>query len=398
MPEPTFSTDPATTTTLDVSEGSAVAGLYRVALGPVNSAYYLNVFARFEAGNRAGPSWNWAACLATLNWMVFRQLWGVAGLYAAALAGAAVLLQGLAYFAYPLSDTARWCFMAALGTVAFLAPGFWGNALLHARLRKKIDAALAATDSVQDASVGLNRQASSRQRLAWLALANAVLFGAAAGAWIAFSQTTSVPAVAPPTPAQPVPVPLASPAAAPAASAASTAQAAASTPLINALLPVSASSSASATVPASAVSSAMRETAAASIPGATAEVPAASAPAPAASQPAPTASIPASKPAQVPARPAAALPKTAASAPALAKAGATQRYFINVGLFAQESNARAAHAKLQEAGLPAFTQEIDGAKGKRTRVRVGPFATRAEAGAAANKILELKLDAMVVAQ
>ena len=69
-----------------------------------------------------------------------------------------------------------------------------------------------------------------------------------------------------------------------------------------------------------------------------------------------------------------------------------------MGLFAEDSNARKAHAKLIDAGLAAFTQELDGPKGKRTRVRVGPFDTQAEADAAAQKIRALKLDAVVFGQ
>ena len=51
--------------------------------------------------------------------------------------------------------------------------------------------------------------------------------------------------------------------------------------------------------------------------------------------------------------------------------------------------------QLMDAGLPALTQELESTKGTRTRVRVGPFETRAEADAAAEKIRALKLDAAV---
>ncbi len=57
---------------------SATTALYRAALGPVNIGRYLPVFVRFDEEGRAGPSWNWAAALLTLNWLVFRQLWGAA--------------------------------------------------------------------------------------------------------------------------------------------------------------------------------------------------------------------------------------------------------------------------------------------------------------------------------
>lgn len=87
--------------------------------------------------------------------------------------------------------------------------------------------------------------------------------------------------------------------------------------------------------------------------------------------------------------------KTTASAPAPATG---QRFYINVGLFAQDANARRAHTTLQKAGVAAFTQELDTGKGKRTRVRAGPFDTQSEADGAAEKIRALKLDAVVFQQ
>ena len=69
-----------------------------------------------------------------------------------------------------------------------------------------------------------------------------------------------------------------------------------------------------------------------------------------------------------------------------------------MGLFAQDDNARRAAAKLREAGLPVVTQELQRASGSVTRVRAGPFSTRAEADDAAQKIRALQLDAVVTRQ
>jgi cell division septation protein DedD len=80
------------------------------------------------------------------------------------------------------------------------------------------------------------------------------------------------------------------------------------------------------------------------------------------------------------------------------KLTASKPYFINVGVFADDTNARNAYTKLLASGLTAYKQELNTAKGKRTRVRVGPFDTRSEADTAAKKILALKLDAMVSRQ
>jgi cell division septation protein DedD len=71
------------------------------------------------------------------------------------------------------------------------------------------------------------------------------------------------------------------------------------------------------------------------------------------------------------------------------------RYFVNVGLFADDNNALNATVKLTDAGLAAFKQELETKKGKRTRVRVGPFDSAAEAEKAVEKIHALGLDAIV---
>jgi cell division septation protein DedD len=92
------------------------------------------------------------------------------------------------------------------------------------------------------------------------------------------------------------------------------------------------------------------------------------------------------------------LAKAAAGAPTAtatkAVAGA-ETYLINVGLFADPNNARNAYTRLMDAGLPAVSQPLTTAKGERTRVRVGPFESFAEADAAAEKIRLLKLEAAV---
>lgn len=76
--------------------------------------------------------------------------------------------------------------------------------------------------------------------------------------------------------------------------------------------------------------------------------------------------------------------------------GTAAGYYINVGLFAEEANARKAQARLLNEGLPAFRQEISAGKKRRLRVRVGPFADRAEADAAARTIRAMGLEAVVI--
>jgi cell division septation protein DedD len=75
--------------------------------------------------------------------------------------------------------------------------------------------------------------------------------------------------------------------------------------------------------------------------------------------------------------------------------GSAPGFYINVGLFAEEGNARKAQSRLLNEGLPAFRQTLDSAKGTRIRVRVGPFTSRTEAQAAAASIRALELDAVI---
>lgn len=77
-------------------------------------------------------------------------------------------------------------------------------------------------------------------------------------------------------------------------------------------------------------------------------------------------------------------PKTAAAeASAPAKTG---RYVVQVGAFTDALAVREARQKVEKLGLKTYTQEVDTPTGRRTRVRVGPFDTKAEADAAGAKL------------
>ena len=305
-------------TTLDRSPDNATAALYRAAIGPINTDYYLPVFARFEAAARAGPSWNWAASLYTLNWMIFRHLWSAAVLYLAAMLGLLLLVFGVGRVLFQWSAAAQVACLALYGGLSFVLPGVFGNAVFHASSRQLMAAALSTTPTLADACQRLSQQASSRQRFLWLVSVNLALASLAAVAYVAWPVATL-------RPVGPV--------------------AKAVTGRLAPPVPMGASSTAK---------------------GWPAEAPG---------------------PVSGPARVVAAV--LASSAPVAAPAG--PRYLINVGLFANEANARAAYAKLHAAGLAAFTQTLNG----RTRVRVGPFASQSEAQAAAEQIHALQLHAVV---
>lgn len=81
--------------------------------------------------------------------------------------------------------------------------------------------------------------------------------------------------------------------------------------------------------------------------------------------------------------PVASKPAVATDAAAAAAVGA--RYIVQVGAFADSTVAQSARLKLERAGLKTYTHEAQTPEGKRIRVRLGPFATKAEAEKAAAK-------------
>jgi len=66
-------------------------------------------------------------------------------------------------------------------------------------------------------------------------------------------------------------------------------------------------------------------------------------------------------------------------------APAKDRFIVQVGAFVDPALAQAARQKLEQSGLTTYTQIGNTPDGPRTRVRLGPFATRAEAEKAAAK-------------
>lgn len=59
---------------------------------------------------------------------------------------------------------------------------------------------------------------------------------------------------------------------------------------------------------------------------------------------------------------------------------------MQVGAYADAATLRETRQKVEKLGLKTYTQVIESDAGQRTRVRVGPFGTRAEAQAAAAKL------------
>jgi DedD protein len=67
------------------------------------------------------------------------------------------------------------------------------------------------------------------------------------------------------------------------------------------------------------------------------------------------------------------------------------RFVLQIGAFSDAAKAHESRMKLERAGLKTYTQVIESKEGKRIRVRVGPFASRAEADKVAEKIKKLDL-------
>jgi cell division septation protein DedD len=402
---------------LDRSDASTTIDLYRAALGPIRTDYYLRAFTRFDAAGRSSPSWNWEAALLTLNWLAFRRLWGAALAYGGAVVFAALLLFGIGRLVFQLSSSGLWGLLALLVLVAVVVPGALGNAWLYAATNKRIERALADSATLEEAQTLLQQKLAGRRRLGLLAGLNVVLCAVVAVIVQSLPDTSSLPLNSSKM-GQARTATVEEWQAAQGKQAEATASApqdTASAPATQAPNTVSRMSQGMVQVANSATAPEPLSATSAPVPTSTpapSPTPAASTPvATSAATPTTHAPAKAEKPAKVAKSKKTAKaearvhaeaaksgrttkPKSAASSPAAA-AQTADSYMVNVGLFADENNARNAYTKLKDAGLPAQSQEIKSSKGPRTRVRVGPFETQAEADRAADTIRGLHLEAQV---
>lgn len=86
----------------------------------------------------------------------------------------------------------------------------------------------------------------------------------------------------------------------------------------------------------------------------------------------------------------------AASAKAASATDGAARFVVQVGAFADPASAREVRLKMEKLGLKTYTQVAETAAGKRIRVRLGPFATRAEADKAQARSKEAGIAAVVL--
>jgi len=108
--------------------------------------------------------------------------------------------------------------------------------------------------------------------------------------------------------------------------------------------------------------------------------------------------------------PAVAAESTTKAVPAVAKPAASSaqppksasseasapRYVVQVGAFADAAAARDVRQKMGKLGLKTYTQMADTSAGKRIRVRLGPFSTRAEADKVQARAKEAGVAAVVL--
>ena len=72
------------------------------------------------------------------------------------------------------------------------------------------------------------------------------------------------------------------------------------------------------------------------------------------------------------------------------------RYVVQVGAFNDAAAAQAVRQKVEKLGIKTYAQVIDSPQGKKTRVRVGPFTSKAEAEKALAKLKQAGLNAGVL--
>ncbi len=86
----------------------------------------------------------------------------------------------------------------------------------------------------------------------------------------------------------------------------------------------------------------------------------------------------------------------ASSTKAASAADGVARFVVQVGAFADPASAREVRLKMEKLGMKTYTQVAETATGRRIRVRLGPFATRAEADKAQTRSKEAGIAAVVL--
>ncbi|MDH4450347.1 MAG: DUF2628 domain-containing protein [Rhodoferax sp.] len=162
-------------TTLDHSNESSTAALFGAAVGDINRAFYMAHFARFDTRQRPHLSWNWAAALTTVNWLIFRQMWQALGAYLATVLAIGLCFFGIGQLVFDFSQGMQWGLLLVYMGLLVVIPGAGANALYYLATRKRVQEALARNETAAQACQQLARQSSSRKGLILLCVANVLL-------------------------------------------------------------------------------------------------------------------------------------------------------------------------------------------------------------------------------
>lgn len=364
--------------------------LYLHAVGPVGTAYYERVFTRFETLGRTPPTWNHAAAFCTLGWCLLRGLWRPAAVWSSMALLLAVLMWAGAFSALPRQAQVS---VALLGAIVLCGvPGFFGNGWYYRLVHQQTMHALEASPSLAQAQARLAQQASSQKQ--WrLAAVGQVALWALLGVF-AWHSADSAPEPAPERTVGPPQLNFPEPTTtAPAEDVAPPSAAALLAPPESTL--------------AMAPSSAMTETTATAAPPGILPITMAEAmPAPAPT-PAPKVAAPPAAPKAAPApKPAAPVAKTTRSKPTPPPAAAPKekpartnsQFYVTLGTYAEVTNAAAVERKVRQAGYAAQSFSTTSNKGVLTRLRAGPFATRAEAEKAQRALRAQRIPASIQEQ
>lgn len=365
--------------------------LYLHAVGPVGTAYYERVFTRFETLGRTPPTWNHAAAFCTLGWCLLRGLWRPAAVWSSMALLLAVLMWAGAFSALPRQAQVS---VALLGAIVLCGvPGFFGNGWYYRLVHQQTMHALEASPSLAQAQARLAQQASSPKQ--WrLAAVGQVALWALLGVF-AWHSADSAPESAPERTVGPPQLNFPEPTTtAPAEDVAPPSAAAPLAPPEPTL--------------AMAPSSAMTETTATAappgiLPITMAEAMPAPAPTPAPKVAAPPAAPKAAAPAPKPAAPVAKTTRSTptpppAAAPKEKPARTNSQFYVTLGTYAEVTNAAAVERKVRQAGYAAQSFSTTSNKGVLTRLRAGPFATRAEAEKAQRALRAQRIPASVQEQ
>jgi Tfp pilus assembly major pilin PilA len=159
----------------DTSGQDQYPQLYAAVIGPKNTEYYLDYFAKADLAGRAKASWHWPALFANFYWMLYRKLWIPAAVYFFAPA-VTVFLAALLAIVLELGTQAATALMvlASMG-VAYVVPAMYGNRWYYNRCRELVDRARRAHNSLEDQLQWLAREGGTSRAGIWIPVVMTVI-------------------------------------------------------------------------------------------------------------------------------------------------------------------------------------------------------------------------------